>query len=277
MRIIDAQVHVYEPDHPARPWAPVTGPFPMPSSVTGKEQIAAMDAAGVDAAILVSPWALYRDDPSHVTEVYREFPDRFRTVAPVDWSSPGAQEFVDDWAARAGSVGIRLMASSDAFVATDATVKAIVEQAGRHGLVVCVHCWGNLPVMADLLEIHPDVQFVVDHLGLTQPITPPRLEDPFGDLPAVIELAAFPNVAIKVSGACTLSTRQFPFDDLWTPLGRVFDAFGIDRCMWGSDWTRTIDFVAYPDDVVAFRDHLPLSASDREALLGGSAERIFGW
>lgn len=277
MRVIDSQVHVYEPDSPARPWAPITGPFPMPSSVTGKEQIEAMDASGVDGAILVSPWALYRDDPSYVTEAQNEFPDRFRAVSPVDWSSPGAREFVDDWASHPGSVGIRLMAASDAFVATDPQVKAIVERAARRGLVVCVFCWGYLRVMVDLARAYPDVQFVVDHLGLTQPITLPHLENPFGDLSAVTDLAAFPNVAIKVSGACTLSARPFPFDDLWEPLGRIFDAFGIDRCMWGSDWTRTLDFVAYADEVVAFREHLPLSASDRAALMGASAGRIFGW
>jgi L-fuconolactonase len=277
MRVIDSQVHVYEANHPDRPWAPITGPFPMPDSVTGKEQIDAMDRAGVDGAILVSPWALYRADPSYVTEVQNAFPDRFRMVCPVDWASPGAPEFVDGWAGRPGSVGIRLMVASDAFVATDAMVKAVVEQAVRRDLVVCVFCWGYLPVMADLARAYPEAQFVIDHLGLPQPITPPRLDTPFDDLAAVLELAGFPNVAIKVSGACTLSARPFPFDDLWGPLSRVFDAFGLERCMWGSDWTRTVDFVAYPDEVAAFREHLPLSASDRAALMGSSAERIFRW
>jgi hypothetical protein len=38
--------------------------------------------------------------------------------------------------------------------------------------------------------------------------------------------------------ACTLSPQPFPYRDIWDPLGRVFDVFGFDRCMWGTDWTR---------------------------------------
>ena len=46
--IIDAQVHCYETDSPARPWA---AQMPGPPSATGVNQIAAMDEIGIDAAI----------------------------------------------------------------------------------------------------------------------------------------------------------------------------------------------------------------------------------
>jgi L-fuconolactonase len=36
---------------------------------------------------------------------------------------------------------------------------------------------------------------------------------------------------IKVSGACTLSLKPYPFPDIWDPLARVFDAWGFDRCL----------------------------------------------
>src|SRR5215472_8441552 len=51
-------------------------------------------------------------------------------------------------------------------------------------------------------------------------------------------LAAYPNVRVKISGACTLAREAFPYDDIWDPVLRIIDAFGIDRCMWGTDWTR---------------------------------------
>ena len=65
---IDSQVHAYERDHPGRPWA---RPLPGPAEVTGDDMVAAMDAVGVDGALLVSPWTMYRFDPSYVLEVYR--------------------------------------------------------------------------------------------------------------------------------------------------------------------------------------------------------------
>jgi hypothetical protein len=57
MLIIDAQVHAYERNHPGRPWAAV---LHGPSEVTGDDMVAAMDAVGVDGALLVSPFTMYR-------------------------------------------------------------------------------------------------------------------------------------------------------------------------------------------------------------------------
>ena len=34
--------------------------------------------------------------------------------------------------------------------------------------------------------------------------------------------AELDNVAIKISGACTLSHKPFPYPDIWEPLSRVF-------------------------------------------------------
>ena len=56
---IDVQVHAYERDHPGRPWA---GFLQGPEQVTGDDMVAAMDAVGVDVALLVSPWSMYRFD-----------------------------------------------------------------------------------------------------------------------------------------------------------------------------------------------------------------------
>jgi Amidohydrolase len=68
----------------------------------------------------------------------------------------------------------------------------------------------------------------------------------FADLPKLLALAARDNVAVKISGACTLSREPFPYKDLWDPLGRVFDAFSFDRCMWGTDWTRAVGLLLTP-------------------------------
>ena len=62
----------------------------------------------------------------------------------------------------------------------------------------------------------------------------------------MLALAALPNVAIKISGACTLSHEPYPYNDIWDPVCRVIDAFGLDRCMWGTDWTRAVNFLTYP-------------------------------
>lgn len=275
MATIDAQVHAYERDHPGRPWH---RPLPGPPAVTGDDMVQAMDAVGVDGALLVSPWMLYRYDPSYAVEVHSAHPGRFGLVTPVD---PRREDVVGDvarWAATPGAVGVRLIAWNEG--AADAGhpgVDRACAAAAEHGLPVCVLCWGALPMVDALAARHPATQLVVDHLGLTQPFAPPAPREAFAELPEVLALARHPNVAIKVTGACTLSHDEFPFTDLRAPLGRVFEAFGFERCMWGTDWTRATALVSYADAVEAFRQDGWLSPGEREALMGGTAERIFAW
>ena len=82
---------------------------------------------------------------------------------------------------------------------------------------------------------------------------------------------------VKISGACTLSHEPFPYPDIWDPLRRIFDAFGIDRCMWGTDWTRAVNLLTYEEGVEPFRRTDRLTEDERAALMGGTLERVYGW
>ena len=124
---------------------------------------------------------------------------------------------------------------------------------------------------------NPDTQLVIDHLGLQQPFEPPAPAAPFADLPNLLKLAEHDNVAVKISGACTLSHEAFPYDDIWDPLARIFDAFGFDRCMWGTDWTRAVALLTYREGVEAFRLTNRLGESDRAALMGGTLACVYDW
>jgi predicted TIM-barrel fold metal-dependent hydrolase len=273
--VIDAQVHAYEHDHPGRPWAAV---LHGPPHVTGDEMVAAMDAAGVHGALLVSPWTMYRFDASYAVEVHAAHAGRFGLIKPLDPRRTDIDDVVDEWAETPGAVGVRLMLVRDAAAGTDPHgVDRIAAAAARVSLPLNVLCWGQLDQFARLVERHPETQFVIDHLGLHQPFEPPVPPDPFAQLPAVLELARFPHVAIKISGSATLSHRPFPFEDLWDPLRRTFDAFGLDRCMWGSDWTRATALVTYEDAVRAVRDTELLGPADRRRLLGGTLQAIYRW
>jgi predicted TIM-barrel fold metal-dependent hydrolase len=138
-------------------------------------------------------------------------------------------------------------------------------------------CWGAVPAVAALARRHPETSIVVDHLGLLQPFHPPAPADPWRDLDQVLALASLDNVSIKVSGACTLSHQPFPYPDIWEPLGRLFDRFGFDRLMWGTDWTRAIELLTYREGVDAFRLSELLSADERTALMGGTVAAVYNW
>lgn len=274
MPVIDAQVHAYERDRPERPWAAV---LHGPPEVTGADMVAAMDAVGVDGALLVSPWTMYRFDASYAEEVYRDFPDRFGLIKPIDPRSASAAEEVAAWAQAPGTVGVRLMIARAGAEADLSGYLQVMAAAARHGLPVNVLCWGHLDVMAALAAANDEVQLVIDHLGLQQPFEPPVPDAPFAELDDVLALARFDHVAIKVTGACTLSHEPFPFADIWPHLERVFDAFGLERCLWGTDWTRATELLTYGEAVDAFTRYPGLSDTDRAMLMGGALERIYHW
>jgi hypothetical protein len=62
--------------------------------------------------------------------------------------------------------------------------------------------------------------------------------------------------------------KPYPFPDIWDPLARVFDAWGFDRCLWGTDWTRAYAVVSYEQG--------RLSDSERAMLMGGACAKAYG-
>lgn len=275
MPIIDAQVHAYERDHPGRPWA---GVLHGPPEVTGDDMVKAMDAVGVDGAILVSAFTMYRFDASYAVSVRNAHPGRFALVKPVDTRDPAVEEAIADWAATDGAVAVRIMMNQDVPQdPADPGVGRVLAAAGRHGLPVNLLCWGRLDQVDALAARHPGTRLVIDHLGLQQPFEPPVPAQPFAELPKLLRLAAHDNVVVKVTGACTLSHQPFPYPDIWDPLARIFDAFGLDRCLWGTDWTRAVAFLTYAQGVDAFRVTERLTDADRAVLMGGTAQEVYGW
>jgi L-fuconolactonase len=275
MLTIDVQVHAYERNHPGRPWV---GVLHGPSEVTGDQMVAAMDSVGVDGALLVSPFSMYRYDASYALAVHAAHPGRFGVIKPVDPTDPGVAETIAEWARADGTVAIRLMLQAGSSEdAADPGLNRVLAAAARHALPVNLLCSSRLEQASLMAARNPNTMLVIDHLGLHQPFEPPAPDEPFAELPKVLALAAHDNITIKISGACTLSHQPFPYNDLWDPLGRIFDAFGFDRCMWGTDWTRAVALLTYAQGVEAFRVTDRLSDSDRAALMGETLRRVYKW
>jgi L-fuconolactonase len=95
---------------------------------------------------------------------------------------------------------------------------------------------------------------------------------------------------VKFSGALTLSREPYPHRDLWPYLLKIVEAFGPDRLLWGSDFTRLrkspgtfrrgpkSDWCAlYSDSVTFLRDTDELSSADNEKIFAGSIRRLLRW
>jgi L-fuconolactonase len=131
----------------------------------------------------------------------------------------------------------------------------------------------QLPAAIELAQQCAHQVFVLDHLAkppIREGIVCPWREH-------VHELARSPNVSCKVSGLVTESRWQdWERDDFRPYLDVVFEAFGPDRVLFGSDWPVCLLAASYPqvcDLVEAYTR--PFKAEDRAKFFGGNAARIY--
>src|SRR5450756_1563274 len=110
MAILDYPFHVSEAHTPNSPWHNVPN---WPAHVTGDEMVAAMDKVGVDGAIFISAFSMYRYDASYAVEVQRAHPGRLAIVKPVDPDDPAVADIIADWKQTPGTVGIRVIVTND--------------------------------------------------------------------------------------------------------------------------------------------------------------------
>jgi predicted TIM-barrel fold metal-dependent hydrolase len=274
VEIIDAQIH---PVAPTVPWGDTFG---RDQALTAGAELAlaAMNAVGVDRAVV--NWVL-----GDVQAYMQHAPDRFAGLPLAGPSVPmetSVDEFIAGIAATPGMVGIRLALSHPVDHSRIEQFRSgqftpFLDAAAREDLPVCVLAHGYLPELHETLRTYDSLRFVIDHLGLQSPPAAPRTPEIFDDLPDVLALAEFPNVAVKFTGVPSLSGEPYPFADVWPVAHQVIDAFGVDRLLWGSDFTRCASLHSYRASVDFLTLTDELSPSDKEALLSGSIRRWLRW
>ncbi|HTE84203.1 MAG TPA: amidohydrolase family protein [Dehalococcoidia bacterium] len=271
--ITDAQVHLWEVDRPDRPWPPARNEPHTPNGWSAEQMFAAMDAAGVDRAVIVPPtWV----GESNLTglEAAAKHPRSFAVMGRFDVDAPDAEEQLAGWMKQPGMVGIRMTFGYKPKTAAidDGSLDWYWATCERHAIPLML----NLPAMAEkagpIATRHPGLTIVIDHMGLAHGV---GSEHP-ADQERVLALAAHPRVHVKVSCVPNYSAAPYPHRDIQPYLRRLYDAFGPRRLFWGADITRLEG--SYGDCVRLFREGLDfLSTEDREWILGRALAEALNW
>ena len=91
-------------------------------------------------------------------------------------------------------------------------------------------------------------------------------------------LAKYPNVSVKLSAAPNYSTESYPFRDFLPHIWRLFDAYGPQRCYWGTDITNGFDRARYRQRITHFTEELPfLSEEDKDWIMGRAIVARLDW
>ncbi|MEV0113725.1 amidohydrolase family protein [Streptomyces sp. NPDC050844] len=149
-------------------------------------------------------------------------------------------------------------------------LKAVADTGLAYDLVVLPH---QLPACVDAAREHPELTFVLDHLG-KPPIASGDLEPWAADVRA---LAALPNTVCKLSGLVTeADPKSWTVDELRPYADTVLEAFGPDRLMFGSDWPVCTLAASYGEVADLARELTDsLSDAERAAVFAGTATRVY--
>src|SRR5215813_13691144 len=117
---------------------------------------------------------------------------------------------------------------------------------------------------------------IIDHMGLTAAMAKDN------SIPAAVDqavaLAKYPNVSIKMSASPAVSLESYPFRDVTVHLRRVFDAYGPQRCYWGTDLTNSFTKATYRQRVTHFTEELSfLSEDDKDWVMGRAILARLKW
>ena len=238
-----------------------------------------MDKVGVDGAIFISAFSLYQYDASYAVEVQRKHPGRFAIIKPVNPADPAVGEVIAEWKKQPGAVAVRIMMTTAeaGLRPDDPGLDRIAREAARHGFPVNVLFWGNLEAGTTLIDRHPNTRFIIDHMAIQQPRTP-RPARALGRPAEGARAREAPERADQGERrlhALARSPIRFPTSGIRS--ARLIDAWGIERCLWGTDWTRAFAVVNYEQAVEPFLRTDRLSESERAMLMGGACAKAYGW
>ena len=132
----------------------------------------------------------------------------------------------------------------------------------------------QLPASIELARRFPVQQFVMDHIA--KPDIKAGTISPWRE--QMRELAKAPNVFCKVSGLVTeADLAHWNAADFTPYLDVVFEAFGEDRVMFGSDWPVCLLAGEYARVFGLVNEYAQqFTPAAREKLFGGNAARFYG-
>ena len=280
--IVDSQVHIWKASTPERPWVPGTVPQ-LPEPFTIERLVPMMDEAGVDRVVIVPP-ILEGDRLDYAQEAVKRYPGRFAIMGRLALNDPNAPRRLATWKEQPGVLGVRLnftaRQAANKQVAgwlTDGTADWFWPAAEKYGIPVMFSTTAQMSLFAPIAERHPQLRLIISHMGVSFEAV--RNKIPLSDLIAqAAALAKYPNVSVKLSSAPLFSSEPYPFRDVTPYIRRLFDAYGPQRCHWGTDITNSFAKATYRQRITQFTEELSfVSEEDKNWIMGRALLSRLGW
>ena len=271
MLIVDSQIHLWEN-------ARMSAHHRQIPTYSVDDALEEMAGAGVAAAVLHPPSTLGEKVNELAVAAVEAHPDKFCILGHFDLEAPNRLEIVRNWRSRPGMLGFRFTFNQPHQKSrwSDGSLDWFWDACETEGLPVGLLAGGHMAEFGRIAERHPGLKLHIDHLGRTGGGAGGTDDRAFADLPEMLALAWLPNVAVKLSGAPSYSSAPYPYRNIHPYIRRIYDAFGPQRCFWGTDITRMP--CSYRQCVTMFTEELPwLQGKELELVMGRAVCDWLGW
>ncbi|HEU5318884.1 MAG TPA: amidohydrolase family protein [Chloroflexota bacterium] len=278
-RVIDTHVHVWPlddaPGHRPVPGAKVRAPE---KAAPVEWLVEDMEEFGMEHQVLVQSSAFGWDN-TYMVECLDKYPGKFKAIGLVDPESPTNARDLESWMAR-GLSGFRFhplyydKEPRGPWWVDAKENEALWDAANQTGAIMQFHMWPkHATALARMIERHPDVRVIVDHIGKPD-VTEPA---PYPSFDPVLKLADYTNVYAKIGDYQIASKQQYPWRDTWPFVRLLADRFGARRMMWGTGYPRTARLVPLEQALRFIQEDLPLSDDERRQILWDTPKQLFGF
>jgi predicted TIM-barrel fold metal-dependent hydrolase len=230
-----------------------------------------MQANGVAHTVIIQ-YIGYRWDNSYARDVIRQHKGKFQGVCRVNPESPAAPDDLSRLVEYEGWRGVRISPAANA--SGDWIRGPLMPPLWRRTQhlrvpMTVLTSTSRLPDIAVLVERHPDLDVVIDHMADCPPGQPAELKK-------LLDLARFPRVFVKVSHTWSISKQSYPYADTHEQVKKLYDAFGPQRLMWGTDWPLVERHCGYARALAMVRDEMKfLNDEDKRWMLAKTIERLW--
>jgi predicted TIM-barrel fold metal-dependent hydrolase len=273
--IVDAQVHLWKENSPDYPWNPGAKPQ-LPEPFTIERALPMMDEAGVDRVVIVPAGLSWSN--SYALEAAKRYPNRFAVMGRMPLNDPKDAALLPKWKEQPGMLGVRHNFNDPTSIGwlKDGTADWFWPAAEKAGLPVMFFAPGQVAILAPIAERHPGLPLIIDHLGINAAVANKKA------IPAAIDqvvaMAKYPNVSVKMSSLPLSSLEPYPYPDLTEHLRRVFDAYGPQRCYWGTDVTSGLARADWRQRLTHFTEEVSfMSEGDKDWVLGRAILQRLRW
>jgi L-fuconolactonase len=274
--IIDGHTHIGSTDleryplhHPASAY--------RPTAEAGAEVLRArMQEAGIARAFTITP-GYYGWDNRYPLDALRGNEDWLAVGVLIDPRSPQSPRELEECVGR-GACGLRIQQHLFYHEGLDnPAITPLWAAAGDLGLPIDVNATHEeYPQVEQRLRQFPHTSMILDHCGY---VSGGKLRPAVNTVAPALELARYPNAYAKLTFIGLASEEPFPCRDVHWMVRQVVDAFGPERCLWGSNFPVPLrqPRLTCRQTVELFAEAIELSREEREWILGGTAQKLWKW